>query len=429
MWDLTRYKSHKIEAKTKKSERGISMMEAQVVIVGAGIVGLTVARELLQRGCEKILILEKESKPGLHASGRNSGILHAGVYYTPDSLKARSCLNGNILMKEYCHSKGLSIIETGKLIVTKDEHELDTLRELARRAQLNGADIELVDEKTAREIEPCAKTVKYALWVKNTAAVNPQEILNSLLKELLSSGKVSINFNCPFLDIKNSKTAITNQGLVTFEYFINTAGSYCDQVAHKFGLAKNYRIVPFKGIYWKLKKSSPLFEKIRGNIYPVPDIKNPFLGVHFSRSCSGEVYVGPTAIPALGREHYGILNGIDREAPRILLDNVTLFINHKQFTAIALTEPLKYFKFCFYRDASRLVEKLEMNHLEFSSKVGIRPQLINTKRKSLEMDFIVERDGNSIHVLNPISPAFTASMDLAQKICNLLEGYNGKQRQ
>ncbi len=404
------------------------MIETQIVIVGAGIIGLTVARELLQRGCDSILILEKESKIGLHASGRNSGILHAGVYYTPDSLKARSCLNGNILMKEYCYLKNLSIIETGKLIVTKSEKELATLQELARRARLNGADIEVVDEKTAKEIEPCAKTIKYALWVKNTAAVNPQEILNSLLEDLLFTGKVSINFNCFFVDTKNSKTIITNRGPVAFEYFINTAGSYCDRVAHKFGLAKNYRILPFKGIYWKLKKSSPLFEKIRGNIYPVPDLKNPFLGVHFSRSCAGEVYVGPTAIPAFGREHYGILKGIDSEAPRILLDNAILFLKHRQFTSVALTEPLKYFKSCFYKDASHLVEGLEMNHLEFSSKVGIRPQLIDIKRKFLEMDFIVEQDGNSIHVLNPISPAFTASMDLAQKICNLLEGYNGKKR-
>ncbi len=398
------------------------MMETEVLIVGAGIIGLTIARELVNRGCSKILIIEKEHKVGLHASGRNSGILHAGVYYTPDSLKARSCLRGNILMKEYCRTKGLPLIESGKLIVTKSEDELPILYELAQRAHSNGANVELVDEKATREIEPCARTVKCALWVKNTATIDPLRVLNSLLKDLTRDGKVTVLFDCAFFDIVGSNEVTTNKERIRFNYFVNTSGSYCDRVAHKFGLAKHYRIVPFKGIYWKLKGDSPLSKKIKGNIYPVPNLRNPFLGVHFSKNCFGDVYVGPTAIPAFGREHYGIVKGIDKEAVRIFLDDLNLFLTQPQFRSVALEEPLKYWKPCFFRDASKLVKGLEMNHLEFSSKAGIRPQLINTKKKTLEMDFIVEQDSNSIHVLNPISPAFTASMDLAIKVCDLIGG-------
>jgi L-2-hydroxyglutarate oxidase LhgO len=192
---------------------------------------------------------------------------------------------------------------------------------------------------------------------------------------------------------------------------VNAAGAYCDRVAHLFGVGRQYRLIPFKGIYRKLRKG--LSHTVRGNIYPVPDIRNPFLGVHFSRDIHGEVYLGPTAIPAFGRENYGIFSGIDREGVSIALSDAVLFFRNPKFRGVALREPRKYSSYAFFRDAARLVKVLSPSDIEPSEKVGIRAQLVDWRTKELVMDFQVIADGDAIHVLNPISPAFTSSMDIA----------------
>lgn len=394
-------------------------MQAGVLIVGGGIVGLTVARELLNRGYEDIVLIEKERELGAHASGRNSGVLHAGVYYTPESLKARSCLRGNHLLKDYCRSRGIFVKETGKVIVASKEEDLSCLEELFNRSRANGATVEWVNERELAEIEPSAKTIEKAIYVRETASVDPKAVLKAILQDLENSGKVKVILGCAFKKLKGSSVAITSKGEIAFERFVNAAGAFSDKVAHAFGLAGEYRLVPFKGIYWKLRKDHPLAESIRGHIYPAPDLRYPFLGVHFSRNAHDEVFVGPTAIPALGREHYGKVRGIDAEAPLILGRNAMLLAADRSFRNMAFREPLKYFKSFFYRDAKRLVRGLEPEALMPSTKVGIRPQLIDLKRKKLVMDFMVLKDGSSLHVLNPISPAFTASMDLAEKIVSM----------
>ncbi|MGC8718530.1 MAG: L-2-hydroxyglutarate oxidase [Thermodesulforhabdaceae bacterium] len=393
--------------------------KAGVLIVGGGIIGLTIARELVNRGYEDIVVVEKERELGAHASGRNSGVLHAGVYYTPESLKARSCLRGNRLLKDYCRSRGIPVKETGKVIVASKEEDLSCLNELFNRAKANGATVEWVSEKELSEIEPAAKTIEKAIYVKETASVDPKAVLKAISEDLQNSGKVKIIFGCAFEKLKGSSVAVTSKGEIAFDRFINAAGSFSDRVAHTFGLAGQYRLVPFKGIYWKLRNDHPLTRSIRGHIYPAPDLRYPFLGVHFSRNVHDEVFVGPTAIPALGREHYGKIRGIDLEAPLIIARNAMLFISDRSFRNMAFKEPLKYFKSFFYRDAERLVKGLEPEALLPSSKAGIRPQLIDISQKKLVMDFLVLKDGNSLHVLNPISPAFTASMDLAEKIVSM----------
>lgn len=412
---------------TARGRLDMGREKTEILIVGAGILGLTVARELIRRGADRIVILEKEAHVGLHASGRNSGILHGGVYYTPDSLKAKSCLRGNMLMKAYCAERGIPCVENGKVIVTSQERDIPVLEELERRARANGATVEVLDERSLSEVEPGAKTVGKALWVKNTAAVDPRAVLKALVEDLIRSRKVSFRFLTRFEAPAGSCLALTTTGALSFDYFINTAGAYSDIIAHKFGLAEHYRLVPFKGIYRKLDPQSPLAFQIRGNIYPVPDLRNPFLGVHFSRNVRGEVYVGPTAMPAFGREHYGILRGIDREALRFLWFDCTLFLSQPSFRRLALTESAKYLRSRFYKDAAKLVRNLSPKDLLPSDKSGIRPQLVNTKTKSLEMDFLIIRDNATVHVLNPISPAFTSSMDLAEKICDALEGGHGHQ--
>ncbi len=383
-----------------------------IIICGAGIIGLSIARELVKSGAEDIVILEKEKELGLHASGRNSGVLHAGIYYTPDSLKARFCLKGNLMMKEYCKEKDIPILETGKVIVTKREEEIPILDELYQRARRNGADVRLIDSKELEEIEPYARTVEKAIFSPLTAVVDAKRIIYTLAKELADTGKVRIVKEAEVIGLKGSDTLKTNRGEYTFDLFINSAGAYADKIAHFFDVGRNYRIIPFKGTYKKLKKERSYL--VRGNIYPVPDIRNPFLGVHFTKSYDGEVYIGPTAIPAFGRENYGLLKGIDGEAPSIILSDAILFIKNKKFRSVALTEPKKYFKNYFYRDIAPMVKELEPEDIIPSSKVGIRPQLVNWDTKELVMDFLVLKDSNSIHILNAISPAFTSAFAFAE---------------
>ncbi|MBI5050846.1 MAG: L-2-hydroxyglutarate oxidase [Nitrospirae bacterium] len=382
------------------------------LICGAGIIGLTIARELVKKGYENIIIIEKEDSIGRHASGRNSGVLHAGIYYTPDSLRAKSCLAGNITMKEYCREKGLSISETGKVIVAKDDNEVATLKELYLRALKNGARVELIDERQLEAIEPNAKTCGIALYSYDTAVVDPKAVLNSLYDELVFSEKVNILLGAKFNGLKSSNTVYTNKGKVSFNIFINTAGAYSDKVAHVFGVGLNYRLIPFKGIYRKLKNNESY--NIKGNIYPVPDLRNPFLGVHFTKNINGEIYLGPTAIPAFGRENYGIIEGIDIEAVDILWREAILFLMNSGFRTVSLTEPKKYIHKYFFEDASRLAKSLRSEDIIASEKVGIRPQLVDWNKKQLVMDFVVVKDGNSIHVLNATSPAFTSSMAFAE---------------
>lgn len=224
-----------------------------IVICGAGITGLTITKELVNSGIRDIVIFDKEPDLGKHASGRNSGVLHAGIYYTPETLKARFCLKGNQLMKQYCKERGLTLIESGKVIVTKKETELPLLYELYKRAKQNGAEVELVDSKTLKEIEPYAKTYEKALYSPLTAIINPREILISLENEIKEAG-VKILKGVSFKNFINSNTIETSQGKIQFEYFINAAGAYADKIAHSFGLGLNYRILPFKGLYKKLRK-------------------------------------------------------------------------------------------------------------------------------------------------------------------------------
>ncbi len=387
---------------------------AKVLIVGGGIIGLTLARELLAHGGEEVVILEKEPTLGVHASGRNSGVLHAGIYYAPDSLKARSCLQGNFLMRAYCKEKGLPILETGKVIVARAEEELPALEELHRRATANGAKVEFVDERQLADIEPNARTVGRALFSHHTAIVDPKEVLQSLRADLEASGRARIVTGCTFTGLAGPRVAATTRGEFAYGRLVNAAGAHCDRVARAFGVAQEYRLIPFKGIYRKLAPGKRFV--VNGNIYPVPDIRNPFLGVHFTRSVHGDVYLGPTAIPAFGPENYGVLGGVDAGAFGILLSDATLFFRNPKFRAVALVEPRKYLARYFDRDAARLVKRYEPSDFERAQKVGIRPQLVDWRTKELVMDFLVQAKDESVHVLNPISPAFTSSMDLARTV-------------
>jgi L-2-hydroxyglutarate oxidase LhgO len=387
---------------------------ADVLVVGGGVIGLTLARALVAAGKGEVLVLEKEPELGRHASGRNSGVLHAGVYYAPDSAKARTCLAGNRLMRAYCREKGLPLVEGGKVIVARSEAELPTLDELLRRATANGARVRSIDEKELAEVEPMARTTGRALHSLDTAVVDPKAVLQSLRADLEASGRARILTGCRFLGLAAPDVADTTAGRIRFGRFVNASGAYCDVVARAFGVGEHYRLIPFKGIYRKLRPGAVF--PVNGNIYPVPDVRNPFLGVHFTRSARGDVYLGPTAIPALGRENYGLLRGAGGEAFSILAQDAALFFSNAGFRSVALSEPRKYLPAFFHADAARLVKRYDPALFERAEKVGIRPQLVDWRTKTLVMDFLVEAKDASVHVMNPVSPAFTSSMELARVI-------------
>ena len=390
--------------------------QCQILIVGAGITGLTIAREFINRGTRDILIIEKEHSLGLHLSGRNSGILHAGMYYTADTLKAKFCVKGRKMMKKFCQEKGLMLYETGKVILANNPSEVEALHELKRRADLCGAHAFLTDSGKLREIEPHAAACCEALFSPETAVIRPVDVLKALEDELIKSAKVAISYDTLFEGLYSENRAQTSKGVVQFEKFVNAAGSYVDQVAHQFGLAKEYKIVPVKAIYKKLAHNRTFL--VRGNIFPVPDLRTPFLGVYLTRSADDEILVGPVAVPAFGRENYQAFKGLGLETFAILFrDYVLMFKNHT-FRRVALTELGKYLRRFFFNEARRLVPELHINDLVETDHVAIRPQLIHWPTKTLVIDPVVIRHNNSLHILNPVSPGFTSSMAFAEEIAD-----------
>lgn len=394
--------------------------KCQFLIVGAGITGLTIARELVQRGTGDIVILEKENVLGRHASGRNSGVLHAGMYYTPDTLKAKYCVDGNRLMKEFCRQKNLTLHETGKVILATGPSQIEALYELKRRADLCGARAYIIDNKKLHELEPYAADSDEALHSPDTAVIKPVEVLRALEAELAASGKVTVYYGTTFRRRVGENQAETSRGVIKFEKLINAAGAYADRIAHQFGLAKEYRLLPFKGTYKQIAPDRSFL--VRSNIYPVPDLRTPFLGVHFTRSADGEVLVGPTAMPAFGRENYGILSGFGQETASILMRDAVLLFTNPSFRQVARTEPRKYLKRFVFREARKLMPELKPQDIIESAHVGIRPQLVHWPSKQLVMDFIVLNEADSLHILNPISPAFTTSLAFARDMADKLLG-------
>lgn len=394
------------------------MKHYDYIIVGAGIVGLTLARELLARDeAARILILEKEPEVGRHGSGRNSGVLHSGIYYPEGSLKARMCADGARMMAEYCDANGLPIARLGKVILPVRPDDGPQLDLLYRRASANGARVELLDEKQLRDKEPSARSVTgKALYSPGTSVVEPGAILRHLLGELQAAG-VDIAFGSTVNDADPEHSRLTTPGgKFTYGWLFNCTGQYADKVGQRFGVGRHYTLLPFKGIYYRLSPQSKVV--CNSLIYPVPDLKVPFLGVHYTRKIDGSVYLGPTAVPALGREHYRGIEGMNlSDSVAILFRLAQQYAYDKQgFRRFSHSEALRFFKSKFAEAARLLTPGLRNEDLLACDKVGIRAQLLDIEKHELVMDFVVENGVNSTHVLNAISPAFTSSMSFAKYI-------------
>ncbi len=392
---------------------------ADFIIIGAGIVGLSIARELKHRyNDSQVLVLEKEKNIGEHASGRNSGVLHAGFYYTQDSLKAKFTRNGNKLLTDYCNEKKIPINRCGKLVVARNEGDLSGLRELLRRGKQNEIALDLISAKEAKEIEPRVKTWEEALFSPNTSSVSPKLVLEQILADARAEG-IEVLLGVKYLNSRG-RVCQTNQGNFEAGYLVNAAGLYADLIAKKFSFSKTYTILPFKGLY--LYASNPS-EKLRTHIYPVPDLRNPFLGVHFTLTATGQVKIGPTAIPAFWREQYSGLSRFNlSEMTKILSRELGLFVNAGfDFRKLAFEEVKKYSRAILTKRAAELVKDIYPVNYKTWGKPGIRAQLLNTKTRTLEMDFILEGDEYSMHVLNAVSPAFTCALPFAAYVVDQIQ--------
>ena len=388
------------------------------LIVGAGIIGLTIAKNIREKFPNKsIIIIEKENDIAKHSSGRNSGVLHAGFYYTEDSLKAKFTKDGNFFWRDYCKLKKIRINNCGKVIVSRDKNDLDILEKLLNRGKNLGIELYKIDEKELEKIEPEARTFKYALWSPNTATVNPMKVCYSILNDLKKE-KVKVLFGTPYIKKLSDNSVKAGNFKIEFDYLINCAGLYADKIAKDFNTGKEFTIIPFKGLYLI---SDYKFHNIKTNIYPVPDINKPFLGVHFTLTVDNEVKLGPTAIPAFWREHYkGLENFSLYEFISIIYWELYLLITNKfGFRNLALEEIKKYNRKYFINLARYLVKKdFNFNTFNKWGRAGIRAQLLNKKSGKLEMDFIIRTTNNSLHILNSVSPAFTASYPFTKWIVN-----------
>lgn len=390
------------------------------LIAGAGVIGVAIARELRRRRGAKVVVLEKETTAGQHASGRNSGVLHAGVYYKAGTLKAKLCVEGNRRMRAYCREKAIPLNDYGKVIVARTEVELPALRELYARSQANGVRVSLLDQQTLREVEPCAKTVQQALYVKDTAVVNPQLVMAAMAADAEREG-VQFRFGCVWQGREGEDAVRTDRGRITYGHFVNCGGLFADRIAHAYGVGLHFKILPFRGQFYRLRPESKL--QVRGNIYPVPDLRNPFLGVHFTRRPEGEVTIGPSALPLLGREQYrGMTGATFGDSLTMLTYLVKLFgRNRDHFRSIAWTEMVKLTRTGFFREAEDLGVGFEKADLLPGKEPGIRAQLIDTRTAELLSDFVIEPGPHSTHVLNAVSPAFTGSLPFAEHVVDTMK--------
>ena len=388
------------------------MATTDFLVIGGGVVGVNIALQAKQHFPDSsVTLIDKEVSCGEHASGRNSGVLHAGFYYTADSLKANLTKDGNKRLTEYCTERGLAINRCGKLVVAKNADELPVLDELLARAERNGVLLENITGVEAKEIEPRVRTCERALFSPTTASVDPQQVMREFVSDAERAGIRILN-NTEYTGHKNSVVS-TSGGGITAGYVINAAGLYADKIAKDYGFAQHYRILPFKGLYlYANEKVAPL----RTNIYPVPDLRNPFLGVHHTVTVEGKSKIGPTAIPCFWREHYdGMRNFRFGEFLEVIIRETDLFIrNDFGFRKLAWEESQKFYRPRLVKLASELMDGLRAEYYTKWGKPGIRAQLLDTAARKLEMDFRVEGDERSFHILNAVSPAFTCAMTFSE---------------
>jgi len=393
-------------------------MKYDFAIIGSGIIGLTLAFKLKQKfNNSKIVIFEKEPNSISHGSGRNSGVLHSGIYYEPGSLRANLCVTGVKELKEYIKSENLWINECGKLLLPTSEYSYSNLENLFNRAKKNGVEINKIKNEEIKRIEPNTNCqFEYGLHVPFTSVADPKEVSKSLI-ENLKKMNVEINYNSKILKISEQKL-FTQNNTIEAGHIFNCAGLFADEIAKNSNLEFRYSFLPFKGKYWKITNKS---FKLNHLVYPIPDLRYPFLGLHSSHNRHGDFYIGPSSTPVFGREQYnGILGDNLKESISLIFNfSKKIILNENKLRTLALQELSLLTKRSFFNQIKKMFNNINPDDLELSDqKVGIRSQIFDPQSKNLVNDFVVINQKNTTHVLNAISPAWSASFAFADHLIN-----------
>jgi (S)-2-hydroxyglutarate dehydrogenase len=391
-----------------------------IVIIGAGIVGLATAMELLTRyPALKLAILEKEHALASQQTGHNSGVIHSGIYYAPGSLKAKACVAGKATLIQFCQEHGVSYELCGKVIVATHEEELPRLEQLYQRGLANGVPgLEMIGPERLREIEPHSVGIK-ALYSPATGIVDFGQVARAYAQEItLRGGVILTGHAVTSIQQSNGRYRLTTPtDVVEARYVIGCAGLYADRVARMLGMLRTPQIVPFRGDYYVLRQERT--DMLRGMIYPVPDPRFPFLGVHFTRRMNGDVWLGPNAVLAFAREGYRRLD--------INMGDLWETLRYRGFRKLAL----KYWRVGLeemYRDFSKasFLKALQRYMPELRpadllpGPAGVRAQAL-APDGTLVDDFVVDQQGGALHVRNAPSPAATSSLAIAEMIVNTAE--------
>lgn len=386
-----------------------------LVVVGGGIVGMASALALLRRRpALKLAVLEAEARLALHQSGRNSGVIHSGLYYKPGSLKARTCTEGREAMFRFCAEEGIPHRRCGKLVVATREEEIPALEELERRGRANGLEgLERLGPREIREVEPEARGLD-GLWVPQTGVVDFAAVTRALARRVEEAGgEVRTGARVTAVARRSGGLLLaTAAGEVECAHLVGCAGLGSDRLARRCGLQPEVRILPFRGDYYELVPASR--ERVRGLIYPVPDPELPFLGVHLTRTIDDRVEAGPNAVLSLAREGYRRLAFSLQDAWEIAAYPGTWRLLARYWRAAAGEVRRSFSRRLFARDLARLVPALTAADVE-PAGCGIRAQAVD-RRGRLVDDFHVLEGETSLHVLNAPSPAATASLAIGRTI-------------
>ena len=394
-------------------------MSQRVIIIGGGIVGLAVARELLLRvPTAQVTVLEKESRVGRHQSTHNSGVLHAGLYYQPGSLKARLAVQGIRLMTAFCQQHGIAHEICGKVVVATSARELPALDKLWERGQRNGLRaVRRLTPEALREIEPHVAGVA-ALHVPEEGIVDYLGVCAALQTEIEQGGGV-VRLNSAVRQIRECAegwVVATPSGEYEGDYLINCAGLFSDRIAELAGIKRTVRIVPFRGEYFLLKPAAQSL--VRHLVYPVPDAEFPFLGVHFTRMIHGGVEAGPNAVLALAREGYSWKDFSVRDvADALSFPGLWRFM--RKYPSLCSAEVIRSLsQRLACRALQKLVPAITVADL-LPGGAGVRAQAMHVDGTLLQ-DFWLEQRPRALHVLNAPSPAATASLAIAQELVSRL---------
>jgi L-2-hydroxyglutarate oxidase len=394
------------------------MKSSDVLIVGGGIVGLATAYELSLRYPQyRVAVIEKEPRVAMHQSGRNSGVLHSGIYYQPGSLKAQTCRRGKALMQAFCERESIPYEICGKVIVATREREIPILQLLLERGKANGVQCEIIDAERLRELEPHATGIR-AIHVRESGIVDFRQVCERLAQRICErNGEVIMGIRV--IGIREASTEVvvhTTQGEFTARYVVNCAGLYSDHLAKASGIVPPARIVPFRGEYFLLTEEARCL--CRNLIYPVPDPRFPFLGVHFTRTITGEVECGPNAVLAFAREGYEKTSLNLRELWQTLTYPGFLRLARRHWRT-GVNEIWRSFnKRAFVRALQRLVPEVRVEHLR-PAPAGVRAQAVDRSGRLID-DFLWVDTVRTVHVVNAPSPAATASLAIGERIVDTL---------